>query len=109
MFKKHESTFNLELVISYGCGLSSPMFVVCRFDRLCDLPFTELSSLDLSADTDLTFCNKLPNVPAMSSNVGNSNELQQWTTQNAQQVSRSNRGNRMLQLMKPTVPVLLCV
>lgn len=66
---------NLEARISYGCGLSSPMFVVCLFDRLCATSSDVNSSIEMSAD-DLTFRNKLLNVCIMSSNLGISKALQ---------------------------------
>ena len=74
---KQNSAANLELRISYGYGLSSPMCDVCRFDRLSTSSVSDTScSSDVSVDADLTFRAKLLNVSAMSSNLGNSKQLQ---------------------------------
>jgi len=94
---------NLELRISYASGLSSWMKVPCRFVRLCALSFSDdNSSLEVSADVDLTFRNKSPNVAEMSSNLGGAKELQWRTTQNAQQM-RSSLENCITQLIPVSV------
>jgi len=85
---------NLELRISYGSGLSSPMFDVCRLDRLCASSLSDTIS-SLVASADLTFRARLPNVSTMSSNLGNWNELPWWTIQQEKQTSENNRGNFM--------------
>jgi len=93
---KQNSVSNLELRISYGYGLSSPMCDVWRFDRLFTSSSSDaICSSEVSVDADLTFRAKLLNVSAMSSNLGNSKQLQRWTTQYIQQVSKTSRGKCM--------------
>jgi len=86
-----QTTSNLELRISYGCGLSSPMFDTCRLDRSW---FVNAASSPAAESAHLTFRARLPNVSAMSSNAGSWNESTTWWTRQYVQQSRdSSRGN----------------